>query len=75
MPRIRRNYAITDITPQYPIYLDQRGPDNFTVTYGLQVKRNLDYRSAALELGACIMHALACEDRLDNRTREEARSE
>lgn len=50
-----------------PIKLEQVGCDNFTVTYGNLVSRNLRYSDAAAELGACIMHALACAGRLDNR--------
>lgn len=50
-----------------PIILSQHGRDNFTVTYWKQVKRKLNYGAAASELGACIMHALACESILDNR--------
>lgn len=39
------------------VKLQQTGIDRFTVTYGKQVKRGLDYRDAALEYGSCIMHA------------------
>lgn len=39
----------------------------FRVTYGKQVKDYLDYADAAKELGACMMHALACEGKVDNR--------
>jgi hypothetical protein len=53
------------------IALEQRGKDSFRVTYGAQVKDRLSYGEAARELGAVIMHALACEDRLDNRTKGE----
>lgn len=38
----------------------------FTVTYGKQVTRDLTYSEAAAEYGSCLMHALACEGRLDN---------
>lgn len=57
----------------FPISLSQQGPDNFTVVYGKQIRRNLSYAQAAVEYGACVMHALACMGRLDNRTRAEAR--
>lgn len=56
---------------QFTVQLMQRGKDNFTVTYGKQVKEGLDYGKAALELGACIMHALACDGLLDNRHKNE----
>lgn len=55
----------------FPISLDQTGIDKFTVTYGKQVRRGLRYADAASELGACIMHALACEGNLDNRQKGE----
>lgn len=52
----------------YPIKLEQHEDPRklFRVTYGKQVKDHLCYGDAAAELGACIMHALACESRLDN---------
>lgn len=50
----------------YPIKLEQAGRDRFIVTYGLEVKKG-DYEYAAKNLGAAIMHALACESKLDNR--------
>ena len=53
------------------IELRQQGRDNFSVRYGLQLKTGLDYSAAALELGACIMHAAACDSLLDNREKGE----
>lgn len=50
----------------YSITLEQQAKSNFIVTYGKQVDRNLSYNNAALMFGAAIMHALACEGRLDN---------
>jgi hypothetical protein len=58
---------------EFDIELTQNGFDSFTVRYGKQVKSSLDYARAAAELGSCIMHALACDGKLDNRTRTEAR--
>ena len=55
----------------FPIRLIQTGIDRFTVQYGLQVKKGLAYGEAAYELGGCIMHALACEEKLDNREKGE----
>lgn len=43
------------------IELRQQGDDTFTVRYGLQLRRNLNYSQAAAELGSCIMHAAACD--------------
>ncbi len=65
-------HEIKDIMPQWTIRLVQKGPDNFTVFYGKQVDSQLTYAAAAEKYGQAIMHALACEGRLDNRTREEA---
>jgi hypothetical protein len=56
----------------FPIRLEQTGVDRFTVTYGKQIRRGLDYKRAALDLGAAIMHAAACEGKLDNREKGEA---
>ena len=55
----------------YPIKLEQTGIDSFTVTYGKQVKARMTYGTAAWELGSCIMHAAACEGKLDNREKGE----
>lgn len=55
----------------FPVSLVQTGVDRFTVTYGQQIKRGLNYGQAAAEYGACVMHALACEGKLDNRERGE----
>ena len=46
------------------IRLHQRGLNRFVVTYGLQIKEDLSYSQAALELGSCIMHQAACDDKL-----------
>lgn len=50
-----------------PIVLSQRAPDDFTVVYGLQVRDGLTYDDACAELGMAIMHALACNGKVDNR--------
>ncbi len=55
----------------FPIKLVQTGVDKFTVQYGKQVRKGLDYSQAAAEYGACVMHALACDGKLDNRERGE----
>jgi hypothetical protein len=54
---------------EFNVEIYQRAPDNFTVRYGLQVKRRLDYSQAAHEFGLCVFHLLACDSRLDNRER------
>lgn len=60
---------LTDLA--FPVRLEQTGVDKFVVTYGKQVKSGLTYAQAASELGADIMHALACDGKLDNRHRGE----
>lgn len=49
------------------IELRQQARDRFSVRYGLQLRERLTYGEAARELGACIMHAAACDSKLDNR--------
>lgn len=39
---------------------------SFSVQYGKQLDTGLSYAEACTELGAAIMHALACNGRLDN---------
>jgi hypothetical protein len=53
------------------VKLEQTGKDKFTVTYGKQIKHGLNYSQAAVEYGCVIMHALACDGKLDNRERGE----
>lgn len=48
-----------------PIRLYQTGPD-FAVQYGRQLDHGLDYAEAAAKLGQAMMHALACEGRIDD---------
>jgi hypothetical protein len=51
-----------------PIKLEQnKRTRKFTVTYGVQVERNLSYDQACAELGYAIMHAAARDGKLDNR--------
>jgi len=59
-------YQHTDL--HCPLKLEQAGNKGglFTVTYGKQVCAGLTYSEAAAEYGSCLMHALACEGRLDN---------
>ena len=48
------------------IKLEQDSRKLFTVTYGLEKKKNLTYAEACSELGECIFHNLACDGFLDN---------
>ena len=61
---IKTVHVVTDLDHQ--VQLLQVGKDNFTVVYGLQVKRQLSYKEAALEYGACIMHSATCAGKLSN---------
>lgn len=54
-----------------PIKLEQRGKDNFRVTYGRQVDDNLTYGQACAKLGQAQLHWLSCESRVDNRMKGE----
>lgn len=53
------------------ISLIQTGRNNFTVTYWKDVNDKLTYNQACDKLGQCILHALACESKLDNREKGE----
>jgi hypothetical protein len=50
----------------FPIKLAQTGKDRFVVTYGKQVHLQGDYHKAAADIGFSIMHALACEGKIDD---------
>lgn len=50
----------------FPVKVEQTGRDSFTVTYGLKIKKGLNYARAAAEFGECVFHALACDGALDN---------
>ncbi len=49
-----------------PIRLYQMDPDNYAVQYGKQLDHSLSYEEAVAKLGQAMMHALACEGRLNN---------
>jgi hypothetical protein len=51
----------------YLIELSQQGVDRFTVMYGQQIDNRLTYRDACAKLGEAILHALACEGKVENR--------
>lgn len=59
-------FEILDVGLGWPIQLTQTGANLFSVSYGAQVKKELSYEQAAEELGACIMHGLACQGRIEN---------
>lgn len=50
----------------FPIELSQQGKNRFTVTYGVQVEDNLTYSQACHYYGRALLHALACEGKIDN---------
>lgn len=51
----------------WAISLTQLG-DKFRVVYGKQITDDLSYAQACAELGASIMHSLACEQLITNDT-------
>ncbi len=57
------------------IKLIQDGFDSFTVEYGKQVDSNLAYHHAAAMLGRVLMHAAACDGRLDSDSASESHDE
>lgn len=68
-PEIRGR--LCDERADLDIRLIQQGRDSFAVLYGLQVKPDLSYGQAGLEYGICVMHALACRDKVDSRPKGE----
>jgi hypothetical protein len=61
--------------PEQQIKLIQTDFDCFTVIYGKQITRNLGYVQAAHQLGCVVMHAAACDGRLDSDTREQSQDD
>ena len=57
----------------FAIELIQHKRNKFSLIYGQQVTADLTYTQAAVELGACLMHALALEGKLDNSQPGESR--
>ena len=47
--------------------------NKFAVQYGDQIKDELSFAEAAMELGTCIMRSLAGQGRLDDRTERQGR--
>lgn len=56
-------YENTDLP--FPLKLEQSANGKFRVTYGQQIFDKLDYGQAAKELSECLMHALACDGKLE----------
>jgi hypothetical protein len=52
---------------QATVTLLQHGCNKFSVQYGKQSTGITDYNRAAMNLGSCLMHALACAGKVDNR--------
>lgn len=53
----------------FKITMRQNARGQFTVVYGKQKFAGMGYQKAAQELGECIMHAVACEGKLDTEVR------
>ena len=56
-------YEVSDL--DYPVRLIQTGVDSFTVTYGMDITKNLNYQQAAAAYGGCIMHSATCVGKLN----------
>jgi len=54
-----------EVSPNTPPIRLIRQKGRYIVTYGLQVQRYLSYEDAAKEIGESIMHAIACDGKLD----------
>ncbi len=57
-------YEITTLAVPISLYQDPDGL--FTVVYGKQIDAGLGYALACNKLGGAILHALACDGKLDN---------
>ncbi len=55
---------VCDHRDDFCLTLIQQGRDRFAVIYGLQVKREMKWRDAAIEYGTCLLHALECAGKL-----------
>lgn len=49
----------------YEITLQQNSKGEFIVGYGYQQYKTDSYKQAAKEIGVCILHALACEGKIE----------
>ena len=50
----------------FDIILAQKNRDSFMLQYGKEVALDMPYAEAAYRVGSAIMHASACEGKLDN---------
>lgn len=48
-----------------PVTLEQRSNGRFRVTYGCEIRDNLDYADAARIYGECLFHSLTCAGALE----------
>jgi len=64
--RPRPSGKVCDHRNDLNVTLFQQGKNRFAVVYGLQIKQDLNYSDAAHEYGCCIMHALACIEKLEH---------
>ena len=61
---MRPNNQVVYMDTAADVVLRQQGKDKFSVRYCSHFKEDLNYAEAAAELGACLMHAAACNGRL-----------
>lgn len=63
MARFRTKHVWYDMAMAITVH--QTRMNQFTVTYGQQVKKGLNYEQAAHELGECMFHALCCDGMIE----------
>ena len=64
---MKKRPVFTVVVPnEYPVSLAQQGNKLFTVAYGADVKTDLHYQHACIQLGSAILHALACAGQINN---------
>lgn len=51
---------------QFDVVLVQTSECLFRVEYGADIRDNLTYEEAAMNLGSCLMHARCCNGEIEN---------
>lgn len=65
--KLKGKHKVCKAFDEYDVRLCQRGKDRFAVVYGKQVDDELTYSDACDKLGQALLHAMACNDEVDNR--------
>jgi hypothetical protein len=66
---MRKTPCFATVIAGLQIAMYQMANGSFTVVYGKQKFTSMGYQKAAKELGECIMHALACDSKINNEVR------